>query len=97
MPTERKCPSCGTWNLDQDYCSSCKTILSPDLIEIQREKEREHRRFTTPPSSLDVFLDKWKNHRFWILRILYKIIRTVSFIFVGIASIFAYLAASPNG
>ncbi len=97
MSTERKCPSCGKWNLDQDYCTACKTLLSPIIIEEKREAEREHRRLTTPPSSMDIFLDKWKNHRFWVLRILYKIVYTVSVIFVGIASLFAYLAASPNG
>lgn len=97
MPTERKCPSCGTWNLDQDYCSECNTLLSPEIIEVKREEEREHRRLTTPPNSLDVFLDKWKNNRFWILRVLYKILRTIAVIFLAIASLFAYLAASPNG
>lgn len=97
MSTERKCPSCGTWNLDQDYCTECKTVLSPEIIEEKREEDREHRRLTTPPSSMDIFLDKWKNNRFWVLRILYKIVYTVFVIFVGIASLFAYLAASPNG
>ncbi len=97
MPTERKCPSCGNWNTDQDYCSTCNTILSPEIIEEKREEKREHRRLTTPPSSADIFLAKWKNHRFWVLRILYKIVYTVFVIFVGIASLFAYLAASPNG
>ena len=97
MPTERLCPSCKTWNLDQDFCTKCKTLLSPEIIEVKREEEREHRRLTTPPSSMDIFLDKWKNNRFWVLRILYKIVYTVFVIFVGIASFFAYLAASPNG
>jgi hypothetical protein len=97
MSTERLCPSCKTWNLDQDYCTECKAILSPQLIEEKREEAREHRRLITPPPALDVFLAKWKNHKFWILRILYKIIRTIAVIFLAIASLFAYLAASPNG
>ncbi len=97
MGVERKCPKCGTWNQENDNCVSCGELLSPQKIEEEREAVREKIRQSTPPPALDVFLAKWKNSRFWLLRVLYKIIRTIAFIFLGIASFFAYLAASPNG
>jgi hypothetical protein len=97
MATERKCPNCKIWNGDNHNCSNCGTLLSPEKIEAKREKTREEIRRSTPPPPLDVFLAKWKNSRYWILRILYRIIRTVAFIFLAIASFFAYLAAAPNG
>lgn len=97
MGVERKCPKCQTWNQDNDLCSQCGELLSPELIEIKREEIREEIRQNTPLPPLDIFLAKWKNSRFWILRILYKILRTIAVIFLAIASFFAYLAASPNG
>ena len=97
MPTERLCPSCKTWNTDQDFCKKCNTTLSPEIIEVKREEEREQRRSNIPLTPLDIFLDKWKNNRFFLLRLLYKIVYTIWVIFMTIAGLFAYLAASPNG
>ncbi len=97
MPAERLCPSCKTWNTDQDFCTKCNTTLSPEIIEDAREEERENRRINTPPTPLDTFLDKWKNNRFLVIRVLYKIVYTIWVIFMTIAGLFTYLAASPNG
>jgi hypothetical protein len=97
MGIERKCPKCQTWNKEEDYCVQCGEILSPEIIEVKREEKREEIRKSAPMPPLDAFLYKWKNSRYWILRILYKILRTIAVIFLGIASLFAYLAASPNG
>lgn len=97
MGVERKCPKCSTWNQDEDNCRNCGELLSPELIEIKREEVREEIRKSTPLPPLDIFLEKWKNSRFWLLRVLYKVLRTIAVIFLGIASFFAYLAASPNG
>jgi hypothetical protein len=96
MATERKCPNCQQWNKDEDYCSNCGTVLSPKIIEEQREIEREKKRYR-PPTRFDRFIASWKNSRFWLLRILYKIVYTIGVIFIAIASFFAWLAASPNG
>lgn len=97
MAIERKCPNCATWNSDNDYCSSCGTLISPTIIEEEREKEREERRNNVPLSKTDIFINKWKNSRFFLLRWLYKILYTISVVFIAIASFFAWMAASPNG
>jgi hypothetical protein len=97
MATERKCPSCSVWNKDEDYCTNCGTVLSPQIIEDKREEIREERRKSIPPTKLDVFLEKWENSPYIALRISYKILYYISFTFIAIASFFAYLAASPNG
>lgn len=96
MAVERKCLKCNTWNKDNDYCTSCGSPVSPVIIEEIREQEREKQRYR-PPTKLDKFIDAWKNSRFWILRALYHILYTIAFIFMAIASFFAWLAASPNG
>jgi hypothetical protein len=97
MAVERKCPNCSTWNSDLDNCASCGTLISPVKIEEERERVREEVRQNKPLSKTDVFIDKWKNSRFFLLRWLYKILYTISVIFIGIASLFAWMAASPNG
>ncbi len=96
MAVQRKCPNCGTWNGDEDYCVSCNTLLSPVIIEEKREEEREKRRYR-PPTKFDLFIERWKNSKYWAMRILYKILYTIGMIFAGIAAFFAWLAAAPNG
>ena len=97
MAVERKCLKCNTWNKENDYCTKCGNAISPVVIEEIREKKREEIRKNTPPSKTDVFIDKWKNSQFFLLRWLYHILYTIAFIFFAIASFFAWLAASPNG
>lgn len=96
MATERKCPKCLTWNKDQDFCTECGEVISPKIIEEKREAEREKKRFR-PPTKFDLFIQRWSNSRFWLLRALYKVLYTIGVIFFSIASFFAWLAASPNG
>lgn len=97
MSVERKCPGCNHWNGDHDYCSVCGTVLSPEIIEEQREEEREKRRSNEPKTPLDNFLEKWENSRFLLLRITFKIVYTIWAIVMGIAFFFAYLTIGSNG
>lgn len=97
MAIQRKCPNCGLWNNDEDSCVSCGTLLSPKLIEEEKEKKREERRNSIQPTKLDIFIEKWENSRFWVLRILYKVLYTIAMIFFSIAAFFAWLATAPNG
>lgn len=97
MAVERKCLKCGTWNRDEDHCSNCGELISPILIEEEREKEREARRESMPPTALDRFVIAWKNHPFFLIRWIYYILYSIGFAFFAIASFFAWMAASPNG
>lgn len=96
MATERKCPKCKTWNKDEDYCLQCNTLLSPQIIEQEREIEREKRRYRAP-NAFDRFILRWKNSKYLLLRVLYKVLHTIGVIFFAVASFFAWIAASPNG
>jgi uncharacterized membrane protein YvbJ len=97
MAVERKCTKCGAWNKEEDFCVNCGSSISPQQIEKERDQQREEIRKATPPSSFDVFLDRWENSPYLLIRILYKIVYGVSVVFIAIASFFAYLAAAPNG
>lgn len=97
MSVERKCPSCNNWNREEDFCTVCGTILSPEIIEEKREEEREIRRQNVPKTSFEVFIENWENSRFLLLRIIYKILYTIWAIVMGIAFLFAYLTIGSNG
>lgn len=97
MKVQRKCTKCGTWNKDETHCVECGVLLDPVMIEEKREEEREERRRNIPPSKLDIFVEKWKNHPFFPIKALYYILYTIGFVFFAIASFFAWIAASPNG
>jgi uncharacterized membrane protein YvbJ len=97
MAVERRCPSCGHWNKDEDRCVKCGTPISPTLIEEIREEKREEIRRNTPPTRLDILVEKWKNSRFFLVKATYYILYSIAFTFMAIASFFAWLAASPNG
>lgn len=92
MSVQRKCPSCNTWNTNEKYCSSCNTLIDPILIEEERENIRN-----SNTSNFDRFLHNWEHSDYFFLRLLYKVIYTIFFIFFAIAGFFAWLAASPNG
>lgn len=96
MGVQRKCPQCGHWNGDQTHCMNCRTLLDPIIIEEEREKVREQQRFR-PPDKFDIFIDKWKHSKYWILRVIFQILYSILVIFFAIAGFFAWLAASPNG
>lgn len=97
MAAERKCPKCNTWNKDVDHCTNCGEVVSPIIIEEIREAKREEARINKPPTKLDIFVDKWKNSRFFLIKATYYILYTIGFIFFSIAGFFAWLSASPNG
>jgi hypothetical protein len=97
MSVQRKCSTCQTWNSDVHHCSNCGTPISSRIIEEHREAKRENRRQNKLPSNLELFILKWEGSNYFILRVLYKIVYTIAFIFLAIASFFAYLAAAPNG
>ena len=97
MGVERKCSACGTWNKSEDHCTSCGEPISPVLIEQIREEKREEIRKSKPPTKLDLFVEGWKNHRFFLIKASYYVLYSIAFIFMSIAAFFAWLAASPNG
>lgn len=97
MPIERKCTNCSTWNAENDFCSKCGTVISPLLIEEERERKREELRENVLPSKIDLFIHRWKNSRFILLRWIYYFLYTIGFIFFAIGGFVAWLAASPNG
>lgn len=97
MAVERKCSNCNQWNKDEDYCVACGTVLSPQIIEEEREKEREKRRANVKITKVEEFFAKWKNNRFLPLKLLYYVIYSIWAIIMGVAFFFAYITVGVNG
>lgn len=91
MSVERKCKSCKTWNKDNDNCINCGALISPGLIEIIRVRKRERKRENIPPSSLDIFLEKWKNSKFFLFRVIYYILYSIISVFFAIVAFITYI------
>lgn len=75
--------------LEQGRRLLCGALISLDIIEENREEEREIRRRSIPSSKFDLFLKRWGNSRFLPIRILYKIVYYTGIGFIAIASFFA--------
>lgn len=85
-----KCPNCGIYNKNGDYCISCGTLLSykkrRELEFAKEEKqrlERERLRKEASPS----FHEKYKDHKYFVVRAFTKITRSIwlAFIAIGVA------------
>lgn len=97
MGIERRCLKCGTWNNDEDYCKSCNAPLSPKVIEEIKEAKKEEIRRNTPPTKLDIFLDKWKNNRFFTVRATYYVCYSIWTVFMAIGGFFTWISATTVG
>ncbi|MGF1557352.1 hypothetical protein [Paucihalobacter sp.] len=95
-----KCPNCGTYNENVDYCTNCNTLINFKKrreIEFKKsEKKRAHNEQQDQENSLK-WIEKYKNHRFLLVRvfayIIYSIWAAVMAIGTFIAWLFTIIAA----
>lgn len=97
MSVERKCPKCGQWNNDNDYCRQCGEVLSPVIIDEKREAVREKLWAEDKETAFDRFLIRWKNSGFFLFRWIYYTFYSIGMIFLAIASFLAYITVGSNG
>lgn len=97
MASHIKCPNCGIYNTNADYCKSCNTVLSyqkkRELEFAQEEKERRERDQIQKAESPS-FYKKNKNHRFLIVRVFVKIIHSIWVVFMAIGMFIAWLISA---
>jgi len=99
--TYRKCPNCGTMNLNRDYCSKCgtlvNTLLRRKLERKEQDKKRDQKRKDQKPNVITLFFEKALNHKNVVVRILakgvYSIWALLMIIGGAIAYIIGYIAA----
>lgn len=100
MASTIKCPNCGLYNKDSDYCTACNTVLSYKIrreIELaQVESKRQEQKLNDTQHKMS-FIDKYSNHRLLVVRLVMSVIQGVWFIVMAIGSFFAWLITFVAG
>jgi len=96
MGTERKCSSCGEWNM-QDVCSVCGQDLNPKRERIRKIREVQKKKEEEEPSRLETFLLIWKETKNPILKIFYWMGYSVWVVYMAILSMIAFCIAWGPG
>lgn len=94
---ERKCPHCGSWNGNEDYCKNCGEAISHEVLEKIRYEKLTQEAQNKPPDKFDLFAAKLKNHRFFLLRWVYQIGYSIGMVFAAIGAFLAWMVAMANG
>lgn len=96
MVSQIKCPNCGIYNTNVDYCNNCNTLLSPKLRrELQftaQEKARKEKKRLKEKNALS-FIEKYSEHRYLIVRLLAKSIRSIWLAFISVGVFIAWLVS----
>ena len=94
MASHVKCPNCGVYNTNEEYCTQCNTLLSykkrRELAFAQDKKDRLERERLQNEASPS-FYEKYKDHKFLIVRIIAKIIHSIWLAFMAIGVFIAWL------
>ncbi|WP_178990994.1 hypothetical protein [Winogradskyella schleiferi] len=97
MANHIKCPNCGIYNVNKDYCIQCNTLLSyekrRDIEFAKAEKERRKRERIQKETSPS-FYDKYKDHHLLGVRILAKAFRSFWIGFIAIGVLIAWIIAA---
>ena len=97
MASQIKCPNCGIYNTNKEYCTNCGTLLSHkkrrELAFVQDEKDRKERERIQKEQSPS-FYERYGNHRFLIVRIFAKIIHSIWMAFMAIGMFIAWLISA---
>lgn len=94
-----KCPSCGTFNTDREYCKNCGDIISHSKKEELRAKKVKEEAIAEALEKINdpSFVERLKKHPFFLVKflgwILYSAWFVVSSIGAGLAWFVAMVAA----
>ena len=95
---ERKCASCGRWNVGKvDNCQFCNEPISPEKIIATRAEKREEVEKQKPLDKIDIYLKKLKGHPNFFVRILFQIIYSTWVVFMLLVSAIVYIVALTPG
>lgn len=92
-----RCSKCGVFNVNNDHCEACGSLLSVvkqrEIVRAKRDKEALKAELEKKPSSFELYIQKMRNHRFWIVRIFFEIIYKTWVIAMAIGGFIAWLVA----
>ncbi|MFK8044506.1 MAG: hypothetical protein AB8B72_03355 [Crocinitomicaceae bacterium] len=94
---QRKCGNCNTWNGNVDYCLNCNHPISIKIQEKIEKAKKAEIAAQQPKDKLDIIAERYKNHRFILVRVLYHVFNSIFMVFMGIGSAIAYFIAWTAG
>lgn len=94
---QRRCKNCNTWNDEIDFCTNCGSIISIKESEKIEAKEKAIIEANKPKDKIDLFVEKYKNHKFLPIRFIFYIFYSVWLVFMGIGSFLAWAVAWAAG
>lgn len=100
MASTIKCPNCGLYNKDSDYCTACNTVLSYKIrreIELARQDSKHQEQKIKNVQLRTSFIDKYSNHRLLVVRLVMSVVQGVWFIVMAIGGFFAWLITFVAG
>jgi len=92
-----KCPNCGVYNTNRDYCLECNTLLSYKKrreLAYKKEQEAQLERRRVEKENNPSFFEKHENHRFWVVRAFLKVIKSIWMAILAVGVFIAWLIAA---
>lgn len=90
-----KCTKCGTFNVDEDVCTQCGTMLNMvrerEIVRHTIEKKRIEDDLAKPPSKTDAFLRKMMNHPWLVVRLFFKLVYGIWFVLMAVTMFLAWV------
>lgn len=95
---QRKCPACGAWNIGNvTHCTECGELIDPTMRIERDAASREKVRLSAPRSTLDQFIDRFKQSRNPFVKLAFAVLSALWFVYWVILSFILWvIAASPG-
>ncbi len=94
MASHIKCPECGVFNTNKEFCTNCGALLSSrkrrELAFEKEEKERRQKRQLEKEKNPS-FYEKYKDHRYWVVRAFATVTHSIWLGFVAIGVFIAWI------
>lgn len=90
-----KCPNCGVFNTNKEYCESCNTLISHQKKIEEKKVVVQQKEITDAVIELEkqTFIKKLRKHPFFLMRFFGLILYSVWFVLTFVGSLIAWLIA----
>lgn len=92
-----RCSKCGVFNVNSDHCEACGNLLSVvkqrEIVRAKREEQILKDELEKKPSGFELYVQKMRNHRVWVVRVFFELIYTTWVIAMAIGAFIAWLVA----
>jgi hypothetical protein len=90
-----KCPNCGEFNTNREYCEACNTVISHKKKEETRATQVKEKEIDTAIEQLKKlsFADRMQKHPFFLLKVFGWILQSVWIVLNIIGGLVAWFVA----